>query len=316
MIWTWQSQTCNITYGSQHMTLLSPIPIHNRRICQNVQHSIPQSCRIPHICLTWNPSRHHLCCPNSHIFLSNLDLLIGKPSSTFFVIWRVPKTSGFHMAEREEASLATLTLTETWPKITMQSWGMLFYFMVALFRGLLNSRKLFHYLQPRVNMWQLPMQLKKPSGFALSFHNSSNQFRANHTIFWQPVSHSAHKRSPVPCMHQAYWHPLPLHPLDHWKWVITTRLMLANTLTKALPSPKVKHFTAKLGLILIWGGVLEFWHANATWASITTHCHSTCMYLPLIVYLLSTKTMVHSTLLHIYFPTSNALVFLLSIVLY
>ena len=33
--------------------------------------------------------------------------------------------------------------------------------------------------------------------------------------------------------------------------------MVVDTLTKALPSPKVKHFTSKLGLHNAWGGVLE-----------------------------------------------------------
>ena len=38
--------------------------------------------------------------------------------------------------------------------------------------------------------------------------------------------------------------------------------MVADTLTKALPSPKVKHFAKELSLISIWGGVLEYSKAN------------------------------------------------------
>ena len=33
--------------------------------------------------------------------------------------------------------------------------------------------------------------------------------------------------------------------------------MVADALTKALPSPKVKHFAAELGLVSVWGGVLK-----------------------------------------------------------
>ena len=36
-----------------------------------------------------------------------------------------------------------------------------------------------------------------------------------------------------------------------------TEDMLADTLTKALPSPKVKHFAAELGLALVWRGVVR-----------------------------------------------------------
>ena len=37
-----------------------------------------------------------------------------------------------------------------------------------------------------------------------------------------------------------------------------TEDMVANILTKALPSPKVKHFTTSLGLHAKWGGVLRW----------------------------------------------------------
>jgi hypothetical protein len=33
--------------------------------------------------------------------------------------------------------------------------------------------------------------------------------------------------------------------------------MVADTLTKALPSAKVKHFACELGLSTAWGGVLD-----------------------------------------------------------
>ena len=36
-----------------------------------------------------------------------------------------------------------------------------------------------------------------------------------------------------------------------------TNNMVADTLTKALPSAKVKHFASELGLAIVWGGVLE-----------------------------------------------------------
>jgi hypothetical protein len=46
-IWIWWSQICDITYEFQHTTLLSPVPIYNWRICQDAQHSISWSCRVP-----------------------------------------------------------------------------------------------------------------------------------------------------------------------------------------------------------------------------------------------------------------------------
>jgi len=39
--------------------------------------------------------------------------------------------------------------------------------------------------------------------------------------------------------------------------------MVANALTKALPSAKVKHFAMELGLISVWRGVLESGNAEA-----------------------------------------------------
>jgi hypothetical protein len=36
-----------------------------------------------------------------------------------------------------------------------------------------------------------------------------------------------------------------------------TEDMIADIFTKALPSPKVKHFTCELGLATVWGGVLD-----------------------------------------------------------
>ena len=33
--------------------------------------------------------------------------------------------------------------------------------------------------------------------------------------------------------------------------------MMADTLTKVLPSVKAKHFASALQLIMVWGGVLE-----------------------------------------------------------
>jgi hypothetical protein len=46
-------------------------------------------------------------------------------------------------------------------------------------------------------------------------------------------------------------------------WLIywPTADMMADTFTKALPSPKVKHFASELGLRRAWGGVLDL-HIN------------------------------------------------------
>jgi hypothetical protein len=40
--------------------------------------------------------------------------------------------------------------------------------------------------------------------------------------------------------------------------------MVADSLTKALPSPKVKYFASELGLCVIWGGVLELQIPHST----------------------------------------------------
>ena len=198
----------------------------------------------------------------------------------------------------------------------MPSQGMLFYYMVVPFHGLLNNKKLFHYLQPRASVWQPPMQPKKPSGFALSFHNSlkstlsQSLFSDNQSAIALTKDHQyhAHTKHIDICFHFIHW---IVKNGSLWLIYCPTNEIVADTLTKALPSPKVKHFAAELGLVSIWGGVLEFWHTNATWASIATCRHSICMYLLWIVYLLSTKMMVHSTPPHIYFPNSNALLSLL-----
>ena len=52
--------------------------------------------------------------------------------------------------------------------------------------------------------------------------------------------------------------------------------MVANVLTKALPSPKVKHFAKELGLVSVWGGVLEM-----SWQPVPSPCaHFHLFYLP------------------------------------
>ena len=48
-----------------------------------------------------------------------------------------------------------------------------------------------------------------------------------------------------------------------------TNEMVADTLTKALSSPKVKHFARELRFLLIWGGVLE--SGKQIWPEPSTH---------------------------------------------
>ena len=60
-----------------------------------------------------------------------------------------------------------------YPRTGMLSQGTPFWFMVALFRGALNSRKSSHCWRLRPNMWQLHMPPKKPSGFVPSSPKSS-----------------------------------------------------------------------------------------------------------------------------------------------
>jgi hypothetical protein len=76
------------------------------------------------------------------------------------------------MEEKQRNSLAMLMLMATWLKTIMLSPGTLFYFMAVPFCGLLNDRKLFLSLQPRVNMLQPHMLPKKLSGFDPSFLSS------------------------------------------------------------------------------------------------------------------------------------------------
>ena len=71
------------------------------------------------------------------------------------------------------------------------------------------------------------------------------------------ISNSTHKRPPVSSEDEAYRYTLPFYSLDRIERIYSTNLlcptedMLADTLTKALPSPKVKHFTVELGLVLV-----------------------------------------------------------------
>ena len=70
-----------------------------------------------------------------------------------------------------------------------------------------------------------------------------------------------------------------------------TNDMTADTLTKALPSVKVKHFTMALGLTMVWGGVLEirwliYWgYANCSPGYISYSNFIPSLSAPLFIYL-------------------------------
>ena len=132
-----------------------------------------------------------------------------------------------------------------------------FYYMVEPCLGLLNDRKSFHCQQPRASMSQSPMPQKKTYGSDPSSPNSSIS-HLNRPPFFLIINQRLRSRK----INQ--YHPRTKH-IDirfHFiRWIIEngslrliycpTEDMLADTLTKALPSPKVKHFAVELGLALV-----------------------------------------------------------------
>ena len=147
-------------------------------------------------------------------------------------------------------------LMDVWQKIGMQFPGTLFWFMVVPFLGVLNSRKsLFSWLQrhaAKEALWlcSLIFQLFK--------------------LDLKPTMLFSDNKSPIKLTKDHQFHPQTKHINIHFHFICyivengsiqliycPTEDMITDTLTKALPSTKVKHFTSEFGLLPAWGGVFN-----------------------------------------------------------
>ena len=135
--------------------------------------------------------------------------------------------------------------------------GMPFYYTVERSLGLLNDRKSSPYPPLKVSTSQSHTLPKKLFGLHLSFAQLSD-------VMLEPTPLFSDNQSAIALTKDHQYHPRTKHINIHFhfiRWIIEngsihliycpTEDMLVDTLTKALPSPKVKHFVIKLGLMLV-----------------------------------------------------------------
>ena len=160
--------------------------------------------------------------------------------------------------------------------------------MVGLSLGVPRGKKLSLCWLPRANISQQLTQQRRHFGF----DNLSCKFLAS---LWMRPPCFLTNQSAIALTKEHQYHAHTKHINVHFHficWIIEdsklrliycpTKEMVADVLTKALVSMKVKHFVRELGLVMSWGGVLEWeiLRTSQVRAEVATRCMR-CNYLSL-----------------------------------